>query len=31
MSYMWQNYTKYKCGKNYYGWNDVYELFLKNT
>jgi hypothetical protein len=31
MSYMWQDYTKYKCSKDSYGWKDVYELFPKNT
>ena len=31
MSFLWQDYTKYKCSKDYYEWNDVYELFPKNT
>ena len=31
MSYMRQDYTKYKCGKDSYEWEDVYGLFLKNT
>lgn len=31
MSYMWQGYTKYKCGKDFYGRKNVHGLFLKDT
>ena len=31
MSYLWQDYIKYKCNKDYYWWKNVYGLLLKIT